>query len=518
LVTKASLNSDIQEVHGGYFAKDWGEPDDSAIVSERLDILQKERTLTFKKPDGSWNLRRFFFCKWTLREGWDNPNVFVIAKIRSSGTEISKLQEVGRGLRLPVNEAGHRISNEELFVSYIVDYSEKEFTNKLVNEINSDKKFKIEMNAQIDETVIKTLIENDYEVSSIQVKIKLIDEGIINDNEKIIDTEGLFALLPKVSSNKIKERPNGKKNNSEIRLKRENCNEIKGFWQEISRRYMVRYHKISEEDLRKIIDKVLEHDVLVNPKMSVSHEKTWYGDGKVGIIRENRGVEYEVEIDISQIEFGKFLSNIAGITNLPIQMIYEPIRIKLLTYGSEAKKYINTVSLRTFKLFWDKEFEEFYNEKDVKYEYDALSYSANTSVLKNGEFVDSLPYSLAGSEIATDIKDDSRNLFEAPLAYDSEIERKIMQETPDESVIVFGKVPRRAIKIPTFTGKTTTPDFVYVTRNKMKLLVEAKSDDLRSSEKVAVQAQRVLFKQFPKVKWIKATKAEEVRDALGKLK
>ena len=66
-------------------------------MEEVQDILHKERTLSFKKENGEWNLRRFFFSKWTLREGWDNPNVFTIAKLRSSGSEISKLQEVGRG-------------------------------------------------------------------------------------------------------------------------------------------------------------------------------------------------------------------------------------------------------------------------------------------------------------------------------------------------------------------------------------------------------------------------------------
>ena len=44
-----------------------------------------------KDEDGKWNVRRFLFSKWTLKEGWDNPNVFTIAKLRSSGSEISKL-------------------------------------------------------------------------------------------------------------------------------------------------------------------------------------------------------------------------------------------------------------------------------------------------------------------------------------------------------------------------------------------------------------------------------------------
>lgn len=83
-------------------------------------------------------LRRFLFSKWTLKEGWDNPNVFTIAKLRSSGSDISKLQEVGRGLRLPVDECGNRISNEEFTLNYIVDFTEADFAKKLVEQINSE--------------------------------------------------------------------------------------------------------------------------------------------------------------------------------------------------------------------------------------------------------------------------------------------------------------------------------------------------------------------------------------------
>ena len=54
-------------------------------------------------------------------------NVFTIAKLRSSGSDISKLQEVGRGLRLPVDECGNRISNEEFTLNYIVDFTEADF-------------------------------------------------------------------------------------------------------------------------------------------------------------------------------------------------------------------------------------------------------------------------------------------------------------------------------------------------------------------------------------------------------
>ena len=111
--TFKSLNSDHQQVYAGYFSGDNGQKkQDDDIQAEVDDILKnKEKMLSFKDKDGNWITRRFLFSKWTLREGWDNPNVFVIAKLRTSGSENSKIQEVGRGLRLPVDENGNRSSN-----------------------------------------------------------------------------------------------------------------------------------------------------------------------------------------------------------------------------------------------------------------------------------------------------------------------------------------------------------------------------------------------------------------------
>ncbi|MGH2123205.1 hypothetical protein ACQ10H_15335, partial [Enterococcus faecalis] len=63
---------------------------------------------------------------------------FTIAKLRSSGSENSKLQEVGRGLRLPVDEHGNRISNEDFQLNYIVDFTEADFAERLVEQINGE--------------------------------------------------------------------------------------------------------------------------------------------------------------------------------------------------------------------------------------------------------------------------------------------------------------------------------------------------------------------------------------------
>ena len=96
---KATL-ADISACHAGYFSQDNSSSDED-IAREVDNILRgKKQLLSFKKSDGSYNTLRFLFSKWTLKEGWDNPNIFTIAKLRSSGSENSKLQEVGRGLRL----------------------------------------------------------------------------------------------------------------------------------------------------------------------------------------------------------------------------------------------------------------------------------------------------------------------------------------------------------------------------------------------------------------------------------
>ncbi|WP_254479270.1 hypothetical protein, partial [Salmonella enterica] len=76
---------------------------------------------------------------------WDNTNVFVIAKLSYSGSESSKIQEVGRGLRIPVDENGHRVHQEEWpsLLSFNLGYDEKAFSSIQVNEINSDSKIQI---------------------------------------------------------------------------------------------------------------------------------------------------------------------------------------------------------------------------------------------------------------------------------------------------------------------------------------------------------------------------------------
>ena len=142
--------TDIPALHGGYFSED-NSGKEEKIQKEIAEILHdKQSLLSFDNP------RRFIFSKWTLREGWDNPNVFTICKLRSSGSETSKLQEVGRGLRLPVNEYMARDKSKTYFLNYFVDFTENDFVDKLVSEIN--KNSTIYNETKLDEAMIGRLL------------------------------------------------------------------------------------------------------------------------------------------------------------------------------------------------------------------------------------------------------------------------------------------------------------------------------------------------------------------------
>jgi type III restriction enzyme len=103
--------------HEGYFSidkksKHLVNPDTAARSSETDDVdaydlilKNKARLLSFEEPV------RFIFSHSALREGWDNPNVFVICALKHSDNTVSRRQEVGRGLRLSVNQNGDRMDN-----------------------------------------------------------------------------------------------------------------------------------------------------------------------------------------------------------------------------------------------------------------------------------------------------------------------------------------------------------------------------------------------------------------------
>lgn len=127
-------------VHEGYFSKDKkGVLKDTNGTTQadndtyHLIMRDKETLLSLDKP------LRFIFSHSVLREGWDNPNVFQICTLNDTHSEIKKPQEIGRGLRLPVNQFGVRShERDKNILTVIANESYEEFATKLQREIEED--------------------------------------------------------------------------------------------------------------------------------------------------------------------------------------------------------------------------------------------------------------------------------------------------------------------------------------------------------------------------------------------
>ena len=144
--------SDPSAVHKGYFSidKKTGRSVDSQVKrgSEFSDdisaydliLKNKERLLSFEEPT------RFIFSHSALREGWDNPNVFQICTLKHSDSQTAKRQEVGRGLRLCVNQSGNRMDVQSCgdrvqdinLLTVIASESYKTFVSDLQSDINKE--------------------------------------------------------------------------------------------------------------------------------------------------------------------------------------------------------------------------------------------------------------------------------------------------------------------------------------------------------------------------------------------
>jgi len=132
----------IEKLHNGYFAqdkkgffKDSGENRDTQADDDVYNLIMKdkEKLLALEEP------LRFIFSHSALREGWDNPNVFQICTLNETRSALKKRQEIGRGLRLPVNQDGARVFDENINKLFIVaNESYEDFARSLQNEYEEE--------------------------------------------------------------------------------------------------------------------------------------------------------------------------------------------------------------------------------------------------------------------------------------------------------------------------------------------------------------------------------------------
>lgn len=134
------LAEPIERLHNGYFAEDkkGGFKDTRGDTQADDDVYElimrdKERLLSSDEP------LRFIFSHSALREGWDNPNVFQICTLNETKSTLKKRQEIGRGLRLPVDQTGARVFDDSVNKLYVMaNESYEDFAKALQTEYEDD--------------------------------------------------------------------------------------------------------------------------------------------------------------------------------------------------------------------------------------------------------------------------------------------------------------------------------------------------------------------------------------------
>lgn len=403
--TLRSLQSEHQDVYAGYFSEDRGSSD-ADIQAEVDDILSnKEKLLSFKDKDGNWLTRRFLFSKWTLREGWDNPNVFTIAKLRSSGSEISKIQEVGRGLRLPVDETGHRLNQDEWQsrLSFLIGYDERDFAQKLVGEINADSPIKLNQEELTDDMIkliVKARQKTDSQFNEDQLLDDLDEHNIItrsNKFKKDVELDGktmsgydaLNQLYPeleqqtKVAKGKVRDK--NSKDNTTVKLRKQNWQQLKNLWLQLARRQMIKFDSSVNQDAETVAKNVFNDSdnkifVLERPQMVHQEVDTTSGNAVVNETQADYSSEYLT------MNYGKFLKILAKQTDLSVNLLNN-LMIKAIKRLKNNTNYINEKTLGNLIRTFNSQFNE---RIKTSYSYEALGFSSSTSIYnaKKQEFVD----------------------------------------------------------------------------------------------------------------------------------
>lgn len=318
--------SDVSKVHKGYFSIDKkGHAIDSKlkrgsefsddISAYDLILKNKERLLSFDEPT------RFIFSHSALREGWDNPNVFQICTLKHSDSNTAKRQEVGRGLRLCVNQAGNRIDAESLgdsvhninLLTVIASESYKTFVSDLQSDIKTvlydrptvatSEYFKGKF---VDVNGIPTIID---EKSANAIEFYLISNGYVDMDRKITDkyrtdtemgtiiplpeellpmTDGIQTLIQAVYDDSVLDKMIENAHDTKVKDNPLNENfhkkEFQTLWKQINHKYAYTV----EFDSNELIEKAIAH---IDDKLFVSQLQYTTTIGR----QKEEMNEYEVE-------------------------------------------------------------------------------------------------------------------------------------------------------------------------------------------------------------------------------
>ena len=534
-----STCSEVSEVHKGYFSIDKkGHAIDSKlkrgsefsddISAYDLILKNKERLLSFDEPT------RFIFSHSALREGWDNPNVFQICTLKHSDSNTAKRQEVGRGLRLCVNQSGNRMDLQTLgenvhdinSLTVVASESYKTFVGDLQSDIKTvlydrptvatSEYFKGKY-VKVDD--VPTLIDDS---TANNIEFYLIQNGYVDMDRKVTDkyreeikngtvaelpealkpmADGIHTLIQAVYDDSVLKDMFSDGHETKVKDNPLNENfakkEFQALWREINHKYAYTVDFDSEELIRKSIA-YIDEKLFVSELQyttTIGRQKDEMNEREVergaSFIGEKTRTQTLKHAETSRIKYdliGKVAEG-TTLTRRTVSTILQGIRAdKLYMFKNNPEEFITKV-IRLINEQKATMIVEHISYDTIEGEYDSTIFTAE----KNTQSFDKA--FLAKKAIQDYVFTDG--------SADKSIERKFAEDVDAaEEVCVYAKLPR-TFQIPTpvgnyspdwaiafYEGKVKHIFFVAETKGTMESL------ELRPIEQAKISCAKKLFNEI----------------------
>lgn len=521
------------QVHKGYFSGDKGNADEKIKAGVDEILKDKKKLLSFDSPT------RFIFSIWALQEGWDNPNVFTICKLSNQGSEISKLQQIGRGLRICVDQnlqrktLKHLNDDQEAFwkinnLDVVVSNKEQGFVEAIQNEILSNSFLIAETFTEqelikllkeksgFDDNTIVTLIDNVMKPTEMIVFKGIVDghkiyqkspnftkilkeQNLPEEQVKIL--ENLFATDAKTYVQDAK----NKKEKKKVFIKSTHLQEFQNLWNAINKNAFYVLESLTEEQEKQLIQNIKTEIEKLNIDEILL--QTIRAELKADKIGDQDAITKELKDTVtykSKVDYLELVRTLSNTTKTPLSFV-----VKIFNALSNDFK---TKMLRNNPERAQKEIAEIIKKNLISMikaniKYDGIDGRGLPNIFKtenNKTYLDAGSTGKFQKDIDKDFSLKSKWVFEEVIEYDSDFELEIVEQDPDiDSIEIFGKLPRLKIKTP--LGEYN-PDFCYVIKTKdskkVFLVVEAKGYKTESAipddEKAKIDFAKKYFEALSK--------------------
>ncbi|MBI9112383.1 type III restriction-modification system endonuclease [Maridesulfovibrio ferrireducens] len=522
----------VESTHKGYFSKDKkgkmvdalkasrSEKTESTDISAYDLILKdKERLLSFAEPT------RFIFSHSALREGWDNPNVFVICTLKHSDNTISRRQEVGRGLRIAVNQFGERQDSPETVhqtnvLTVVASESYKDFVTALQKDISdslserprvADEEYftgkvllvegkDVEVTPQMAKQIYRYLLKNDYTDDNDNIAPEY-HEAVKTGSVAALPVElqpfsdQIFQLINSVYSDTgLPQLENGRAPKTNSLNANFDKKEFKELWNRINRKAVYSVHFDSSELVDKCVN-VLNETLQVAPLQyviqkgeqiaEVSSNKIKSGESfkisETTTEQNTKSIHSAVKYDL----IGKLSEN-AQLTRGTVANILGKIRKPVFDLFKVNPESFIAESTRLIR-------EQKATAVIERLSYDTTSETHDMDIFTLGQ--SNQDFSKAGAPL-------KHHIYDYAIT-DSKIERDFVNELDtSKEVVVYAKLPN-GFSIPTPVGNYN-PDwaisfkegavkhvyFVAETKGSMSTM------ELREIEKTRIKCARKFFEEI----------------------